>query len=265
VKRAESDYRRIKRIRERDPGAASAAMLDKAIQVRDSAQADVLALKADVDAASDALSYTYLKAPYAGTIVRTFVENFETVQAKQPIARLLDISKIEMIVDLPENLIKFATDPEASLKINVYFDPYPGHKIPAKIEEVGKEASEITRTYPVNLIMNQPTDFQILPGMAGTARGSVQLSPDDPEAGIRVPSTAVFSPPESGGSFVWVIDPETKKVSRRQVEVGKITNTGTLIRKGLKPGEWVAIAGVHHLKEGQQVTIMDETPQETAA
>ena len=62
---------------------------------------------------------------------------------------------------------------------------------------------------------------------------------------------------------MWVIDPETKKVSLREVKHGKITNTGTLIRKGLEPGEWVAIAGVHHLKEGQQVRLQDETHKET--
>lgn len=54
-------------------------------------------------------------------------------------------------------------------------------------------------------------------------------------------------------------------MSKRQVVTGALLDTGVAITDGLKPGEWIATAGVHYLKEGQQVKIMasasGEVPQ----
>ena len=65
--------------------------------------------------------------------------------------------------------------------------------------------------------------------------------------------TAVWSAPTGEQSFVWVIEPETSTVSRREVEVGKLSRTGVQIRTGLEVGELIATAGVHYLAEGQAV------------
>jgi multidrug efflux pump subunit AcrA (membrane-fusion protein) len=58
-------------------------------------------------------------------------------------------------------------------------------------------------------------------------------------------------------SYVWVIDPETQTVSRRDVELGDTTSRGIFVR-GLKRGEWVAIAGTHTLREAQKVRLIEQ-------
>ena len=40
--------------------------------------------------------------------------------------------------------------------------------------------------------------------------------------------------------------------------MGEVQASGLQIMDGLEPGEWVATAGVHYLKEGQQVRLLDE-------
>jgi len=40
------------------------------------------------------LSDTYLRAPFAGNIAKRYVENFEEVQAKEPIVSLQDVSRV---------------------------------------------------------------------------------------------------------------------------------------------------------------------------
>ena len=67
---------------------------------------------ASLTTARDQLSYTELKAPFDGVVVETYVENFETVVAKQPIARLLNPSSIEFVINVPENLIGLAPNVE---------------------------------------------------------------------------------------------------------------------------------------------------------
>ena len=252
--RAESDFARLTRIYKQDPGATSEAAIDQARQNRDGARASVTSLEASVASAKDQLSYTYLKAPFSGTVVATYVENFENVRAKQAIIRMVDHSQIEMIVNIPETLISLTPGVK---NIRVTFDPFPDHQIPAKVKEIGKEASETTRTYPVTLIMDQPADIKILPGMAGSATGEPPTEATD-AAAVEIPVAATFSPAGSDKTFVWVIDKQSKKVSQKEVSTGELTAHGIMIISGLEPDDLIATAGVNYLREGQQVRILQD-------
>ncbi len=263
LKRAEADYERVIRIKKQDPGAVSQSLIDRSQQLVASTQGNIRSLQAAVAAAKDRLSYTYLNAPFDGIITATYVENFQNVKAKQPIARLIDHSKIEMIVNIPEDLIHYADYLQAAGNVlRVRFDPFPDRELEAQIKEVGKEASRTTRTYPVTLIMDQPEDIKILPGMAGKANRAVALPKMQDQTVIVIPETAVFSTDDSDTTYVWVIDDQKKTVARREVKAGELLDTGIAIAEGLKPGEWIATAGVHYLREGRQVRILSETPKE---
>jgi RND family efflux transporter MFP subunit len=253
LKLAQRNYTRVVKIRDKDPGAISEAMIDLKLGDRDSAKAQVTSLEAQVATAKDALSYTYLKAPFSGTVVETFVENYEDVNAKQPIVRVVDTSRIEFVVNIPENLISYA--PKVK-KVYVRFDSFPDHEISGVIKEIGKEASRTTRTYPVTLIMDQPDDIKILPGMAGQARGELESGVVVGNEGIMVPISAVFATDTEKQSFVWVIDEKSGQVTLREVKAGEPSDQGIMIDEGLKSGEWIATAGVHSLREGQKVRII---------
>ncbi len=288
LKRAESDYKREMSIFKELPGATSQTSIDKKLEQKDRAEADlrstreelrigeagaraediaakkaeITSLQASVTAARDQLTYTYLKAPFGGVVVETYVENFETVLPKQPILRVLDPSSIEFTINVPESLIGYAPYVE---QINVKFDALPGIEMSAKIKEIGKEASQATRTYPVTLAMAQPADVEILPGMAGEA-SIVSRPPEKSKlVGIEIPATAVFSGDDPNKSYVWIVDEATKTLSRREVQIGQLARFGVLIKAGLEPGEWIVVKGVHSVDEGQQVRILDAAQAETAS
>lgn len=260
LKRAESDYERVVQIKKQDPGAVSQAMIDRNRQQVESTTAEIRSLQAAVASAKDKLAYTYLKAPFDGIVTSTYVENYEDVKAKQPVIRLIDHSQIEMIVNIPEDLIYQADYLKTAGKaFRVRFDPFPNRELKPQIKEIGKEASKTTRTYPVTLIMDQPEDIKILPGMAGKATRAAALPGEESRGDIIIPETAVFSVDEMDNTFVWIIDTQTKTVSKREVKTGELLDTGIAIEDGLKPGEWIATAGVHYLKEGQQVSILSQS------
>ena len=122
-------------------------------------EAEVKSLEAAVAMAQNNLEYTRLTAPFDGTIVAKYVENYQTVLPRQAICRLLDTSRIEFVIDVPESMISlvpYVTD------IACVFDAFPDKEIPAEVKEIGTEASTTTRTYPVNLIMAQPAGTTIL-------------------------------------------------------------------------------------------------------
>lgn len=259
LNRAESEYKRFMRIQQQDPGAISQSMVDSALEARDRAKADIRSLEASLQSAQDNVSYTYLSAPWNGTVVKKYVKNFQDVMAKEKIVRLVDDSEIEFKVYVPEHLIILV--PYVT-QLFVEFSPFPGRKIPATIKEVGKEASQTTRTYPVTLIMDQPEDIQILPGMAGTVTADSIPPEAINEKGIVVPAASVFSADEKNVFYVWVIEAETKTAQRREVKVGPLTSTGIRIQSGLNPGEWIASAGVHSIREGQKVRILTQPGEE---
>ena len=264
LKRAESDYERVIRIQKQDAGAVSQAMIDRKRQLVESNKAEIRSLQAAMDSARDKLDYTYLKAPFDGIVTATYVENFEDVKRKQPIIRLIDNSQIEMIVNIPESLISHADSLKTDGKVlRVRFDSFPGREVEAQIKEIGKEASKTTRTYPVTLIMDQPEDIKILPGMAGNAASTVPQAGMQGQSQVVIPETAVFSP-DKNNTYVWVIDDKGKKVNKREVKTGKLLDSGIEVLEGIQPGEWIATAGVHYLKEGQQVRILSSSAAEVA-
>ena len=67
--RAQTLYQRELNILKEDPGATSQTSVDQKRAQRDQSIAEVKSLEASLDAAKDNLSYTYLKAPFDGTIV----------------------------------------------------------------------------------------------------------------------------------------------------------------------------------------------------
>ena len=244
--RSEALYERVAEARK--SGAVSAQELSDAKAAFEAAEATVKIRQKAVDD-------TRVVAPFAGTIAATYVENFQNVRAKQQVMRLLDTTRIEMVVDIPESLISVAPHVE---DLRVVFDAIPDREIPARIKELGTEASATTRTYPVTLIMDQPDGVEVLAGMAGRASGTAQVPGDVEAEGVDIPVAAVFTPPDGDGesSYVWVIEEPALTVSRRQVEPGRISPQGVRVQ-GLTPGERIAIAGVHYLREGQQVRLSE--------
>jgi RND family efflux transporter MFP subunit len=236
-------------------GWTAEARLDEYTAAANVARANVAAQRAILQRAELDLSYTELRAPFPGEIARKYVENFQDVRDKQPIVRLLDSSRIEMVVDVPETLISYA---HLAGDVDVIFDPFPDLVIPAKIKEIGSEASETTRTYPVTLIMDQPDGVVVLPGMAGRASAKDPPPPEVAEAGLVVPDTAVFTLPGDSKTYVWVLDPETGVVHRREIRTGNVTRFGLAVLDGVAPGEWVVTSGVHYVKEGQKVRLLEE-------
>jgi len=231
--------------------------VDRSAAQVESTKANIAALRTKRDIAQSELGYAQLTAPFDGIIAARYAQNFQTVQARQPILRLLDTSRIKFGVDLPETampLLPYAKD------IWVTFQAVPGNKLPATIQEVSHEASRSTRTYRLTVLMDQPAGARILPGMSGELRARLEPPSTEPKA-MEVLASALFEGSD-GATCVWLVDPSTMTVHRQAVKTLRPTTVGFLV-EGLKSGQTVVTAGGHYLKEGQKVRVM-ESPAETA-
>jgi len=210
--------------------------------------------RAQQKAAQDALNDTYLKAPFSGVIAVRYVENFEEVQAKQPIVSLQDISQIEILINVPESVIatiKEGGHPEVVAR----FDTAPGQQFPLTLKEFSTQADPQTQTYQVVLLMPQPDTVHILPGMTATVVGTRKGAKDEP---IIIPAIAVMED-AGGNAYIWIFNEKDETVQKRKVTVGQMTGSENInITEGLLSGEKVVTAGLTKLREGMKVRIWAE-------
>lgn len=206
--------------------------------------------------ARHALEDTYLRTPFSGVVAEKFVDNFQDVQAKQPIVSLQDVSRVEIQINVPEAIMA-TVKTEGSGTTVAEFAAAPGKQYNLSLKEYSTQADPKTQTYRITFLMPQPEDLNVLPGMTA----NVLATPPTKGGGgdqIIIPAIAVFAD-ETGTSHVWIVDPEAMKTHRRKVTIGSLTGKESIrITDGLKPGETIAIAGVTQLREGMKVRAMDK-------
>ncbi len=246
-----AELERAKAHRDRIAQAAATGAVAK--QELTNAEARLKVARAEVEIRKKALEDSNIKAPFAGVISATYAENFQRVQAKEAVLRLLDETRLKFDVNIPENLIAKIKNVEG---VFVKFDAFPDIEIPAEIGEVGTEASETTRTYPVTLYLDPPGGIDINSGMAGKAYGKGRRDEAGTPEGFEIPVTSIFE--KDGKSFVWIIDEKNSTVHLKEVKTLELTNLGIRVEGDLRSGDRIATAGVHYLEEGQKVRLSKE-------
>ena len=246
-RKAESDFERYRELYEN--GVAPAIEFDQKKTARDVA-------KSKLEQAELNLAYTYLKAPFKSRIGERFVENFQDVQAKQAVVSIHDISKIEVIIDLPENTVSSLQE-ENKGRFVAIFSSIPGKEFDLEIKEFNINADRVTQTYRATFIMAQPEGAVLLPGMTATVKRYLSFSKDKSSNPYIVPFNAVVSN-ENEKPFVWVVDPNDITVSKRVVKLGTISGSGNVeIIEGLSDGERIVTAGVSKLYESQKIRLIN--------
>jgi multidrug efflux system membrane fusion protein len=215
--------------------------------------------KANQKEAEDALDDTFLRASFTGVVAKKYVDNFQDVQAKEPIVSLQDISRVEVLVNVPENMISQVEKGKGKNTALAYatFVTAPGQQFPLTLKEYATEADPQTQTFQVTLLMDQPAGINILPGMTATVVG--RQSPEKSSQGeITVPAIAVLSDYD-GDPSVWVFKTESQTVHQRKVKTGELSGADSIkIVAGLEVGEQIAVTAVNSLQEGMKVRSLSD-------
>lgn len=245
LEKSKSDYDRTRLLYE---GAnVSKSILDRDYSAFVSAKSQLETANTSLSIVKKQFSYATLSAPVEGNISETQVSNYQTVQAGQPVAKLLIENEFKMDIGIPEMLI---SDIKMSEPVSIIFDSIPSKKFTAIVTEVGVQTSA-TSTYPVTLTI-QDQDPKIRSGMAGEA--FIKFSTEKPL--IRIPASAVVSTPE-GKDFVWIYNASKQNVNQKFITIGDLDEAGLQVMDGLKEGEIIITKGVHHLSEGMKVKILN--------
>ena len=214
--------------------------------------------------AQRALDDTRLVAPFDGRVARTLVNNFQNVQANQPVLVFQSTSILEVDIHVPEADMSAAErgitarNARDLLEARAEFPTIPNRQFDLELKSFSTEATPSARTFRVTFNLYPPEDQNILPGMTCTVllRARSRLSAQPAEEGIfLVPVRAVSSVGKKG--FLWRLDPANLKVSRVEVEMLGVTGDSMRVRgSALSPNDEIVTTGVRFLSEGMRVRRM---------
>ena len=194
---------------------------------------------------------TRITAPFDGRVAEKMVELNENVGPQQPIVTVQDLSRLEVVIDVPEqSRMRRALQSES---LAVTFSMRPGRRVPATLKEITTTADPRTRTYEATLTVRPPEDTSILPGMTARAIvGGGSASGSGGTGTVTIPTSAVFS--RSGGTAsVWAVGDSSMTVTRQSVSLGTMRDSTVVVTSGLRAGDRIAATGVHQLNDGQSV------------
>ncbi len=217
--------------------------------------------KAALEQARADLSYTVLQAPFAGSVTKRFIQNFQDVQAKQAIVSLGSTGLLDVKFDVPEQLmmwVREAKEGQEQIDPDVFatFQGAPENKYRLEYKELATKADPKTQTFEVTYVMPAPEEFNVLPGMTATV--SVDFSGFlGAQQVFLLPASAVIAD-NAMQAKVWVVDENSLTVSSRQVEVGRMRGGEIEVLKGLEHGDRVIVAGVPFMVEGMKVWLLPD-------
>ncbi|MBC2886120.1 efflux RND transporter periplasmic adaptor subunit [Ochrobactrum sp. CM-21-5] len=221
----------------------SQADYDAAKQARDSAEAGLEKAQASLKKAQDQRSYAVLRPDFDGVISQTNAEVGQVVSAGQPVMTVARPDIREAVVDIPDSMPQYFVQ-GTPFQVQLQADSAVTGN--GSVREVAPQADAQTRTRRVRIALENPQDAFRL---GATIRATRATSEQDL---VALPLQSLLE--QDGQTGVWVIDPKTQTVSFHKIELIE-RRGGDFIAGGVDVGSYVAIAGVHELREGQKVRL----------
>lgn len=235
-------------------GFISQSAFDAKRNAHEAAAARAEQARAQAELSGNQAAYTTLVADADGVVLSVAAEPGQVVAAGQPVLRLAREGEKEVVVNVPESQVaRFA--PGQAAAISLWADPSVA--FPGKVREIAGGADPVTRTYTVRIAAPAaPAAAQL--GMTA----NVVFAPGTDPNLVVLPLAAVTR--TGGEATVWVVDRASGAVARRAVTIGQYREDGVAITAGLHAGDVVVVAGVHKLRPGQVVRIVEADPRAAA-
>lgn len=231
---AQANYNAARSIYERNERLfASDAVARQNLEI---AEADYVQATSALNIAERTLGYTTLTAPFDGFIERRYVENYEEILAGQSIVRLVNPQNIEIRFVLPENSIRLLEMPK---KIYVEFDTRKGLLFTSEIKEYiySSDGSGIPVTLNITDEQFAPYRPYVFPGFSCKVIFELDNLIGD---SYIIPGSAIFR--VDNRDYVWVVDPQTSKPVRREIEVTEHKGQ-YFVEHGLESEDVIVVAG----------------------
>lgn len=188
---------------------------------------------------------TYLISPISGVVTARNYDIGDMYNGQSPLMTVMKINPVKIKINVSESYYKQV---KAGMTVDVNVDVFGEEKFPAKVSLIYPTIDEHTRTFTVELKLNNP-GAKVRPGMF--ARVTMNFGVNQH---VVIPDRAVVKQSGSGARFVYLY--KDGKVEYTQVELGRRMDKEYELLSGLENGSQVVISGLTRLQSGMEVEIM---------
>jgi len=195
------------------------------------ADAELDLARADVMKAEKELRDTKIVAPFDGKVALEEVEIGKMVTPGQNLLTLVDLARVKILVTISELDI---TKISVGSVVEVVIDSFPERHFSGRVETVGLKADDVTRTFPVEIVVLNEEE-NLLSGMVAR----VTITSKEPKEVIIIPKRVVRK--EKGTMVAYVMN--QGKVEQRRLYLGKEIGEQVIVEKGLVKGDTLIVSG----------------------
>ena len=228
----------------------SQAVLDAKQNAFNATRARLEQARAQLAASRNQSGYTALYAERDGVITAVNIEPGQVVAAGQSVMRIARPEEKEVAVSVPEGRV---AELREAKEVLVRLWANDGTVYRGRVREIAPYADPATRTFAARITIEN-ADGKVALGMTA----NVVLPRNGKADDLLLPATALAQ--QDGRPAVWVVDPRSRTVHLRPVEVSAYREDGVAVSSGLSGGEIIVAAGVHKLVTGQAVRLETDAP-----
>lgn len=252
LKRAENDLRRTSDLAGK--GFSTEQALDQARADRDGLRAQLRQTDAAIATVEEDLADSVLAAPFAGEVVRRYVDEGTIVQAGQAVIRINETGVLEAQIGVPTTFRR-------RIQVGDAYELSSGDLV-AEGVVTGLVSDVNTGTRTLLVILEIPKD----PGFVPRDLVRLSLREEIRERGIWTPAQAL-NESIRGLWSVYIVEPDAETdgygvIRRKDVEIIHIEESRIFVRGTLEPGDLMVAAGAFRFVPGQRVqyvaTAMDD-------
>lgn len=194
------------------------------------------------------LARTTVRAPISGVFDERFVEAGEMVAVGTPVARIVQVERLKVVGGVPE---RFAPDVEVGGTARISFDVFPERSFEGTIEYVGATVNESSRTFPIEILMDNP-ERVVKPQMVA----NVQVETGRLTDVVVVPQEVLLRTESGYEAFVAVETEDGLVAEARGVRLGPSFQDRVVITDGLAPGDALIVVGHQLVDPGDRLRVV---------
>jgi membrane fusion protein (multidrug efflux system) len=223
-----------------EKGLAPAAELEVVKAQASQAEAALELTKVSLDKA-------VINAPIRGVVTNVKAKKGEIAAPGVPLLEIVRVDKVKVVAEAPERDVALL---EVGSEAQVIIPAFPGRVFMGTIEKVGVVATSKTRTFPVEIGLDNK-DGTLRPGMLANIRLMRRVMREV----VVVPRDAVIDDTEGKSVFVAA----NGVAQRRNVEVGSVRGPFAVARSGLRAGDRLIVLGHRQVVDGQKIDVNKES------
>jgi multidrug efflux pump subunit AcrA (membrane-fusion protein) len=215
------------------------------LEVKEGSRARLKEMEAILAQEQIRLQNTQIVAPFAGEIIRRYVDNGALISQSTPVVTLIHLETLKVVANVLEKDIALI---KIGMKAKILTEAYPEKPFEGTVVRINKALDLATRTLQAEINIPNPGHL-LKPGMFAKVEMILKEKPD----ALTVPREAVLKEEEK--EFVFAVD--GNQAFRKPVVTGIERESLIEIVEGVKEGDKIVIRGQESLKDRSTIRIVE--------